>query len=67
MNVDRFVFLVAGSMILASVALAHFVSPWWLLLTVFVGANMFQASLTGWCPMAMILKKLGVKTGEAFR
>ena len=67
MNVDRFVFLVAGSMILASVALAHFVSPWWLLLAVFVGANMFQASLTGWCPMAMILKKLGVKTGEAFR
>ena len=67
MNVDRFVFLFAGAMILASVALAHFVSPWWLLLAVFVGANMFQASLTGWCPMAMILKKLGVKTGEAFR
>ncbi|MFO1014329.1 MAG: DUF2892 domain-containing protein [Caulobacteraceae bacterium] len=67
MNIDRVVFLFAGAMVLVSLALAHFFSPWWLLLAAFVGANMFQASLTGWCPLAMILKKLGVKTGEAFR
>lgn len=67
MNIDRVVFLFAGAMVLVSLTLAHFFSPWWLLLAAFVGANMFQASLTGWCPLAMILKKLGVKTGEAFR
>ena len=66
MNVDRAVFTLAGSMILASVALGWLVSPYWLLLTVFVGANMLQAAFTGFCPAAVIFRKLGLKTGPAF-
>ena len=67
MNVDRIVFAFAGSMILLSVSLAHYLSPWWLLLALFVGANMFQAAFTGFCPLALVLKRLGVRPGEAFR
>jgi hypothetical protein len=67
MNVDRFVFAFAGAMVLVSILLAHFVSPWWLLLTAFVGLNLFQAAFTGFCPLAIILKKAGVPTGQAFR
>lgn len=67
MNIDRAVMAFAGLMILASVALAHFVSPWWLLLTVFVGLNLLQASVTGFCPAAMLFGKLGVKSGCAFK
>jgi len=67
MNVDKAVLAFAGLVILVSIALAHFVSPWWLLLTVFAGANMLQASMTGFCPAAMVFKKLGFRAGEAFR
>ncbi|MCW8807043.1 MAG: DUF2892 domain-containing protein [Rhodanobacter sp.] len=67
MNIDRIVFAFAGSMVLLSVALAHFVSPWWLLLTLFVGANLLQSAFSGFCPMAKILGWLGVKSGCAFR
>lgn len=67
MSIDNAVFALAGSMILASVALAHFVSPWFLLLTVFVGLNMLQAAFTGFCPAAMIFKRLGCKAGCAFK
>lgn len=67
MNIDRAVMAFAGLMVLASVALAHFVSPWWLLLTVFVGLNLLQASVTGFCPAAMLFEKLGVKSGCAFK
>ena len=67
MNLDRAVLAFAGIMILVSVALAHFVSPWWLLFTVFIGLNMLQASFTGFCPAAMIFAKFGVKSGCAFR
>ena len=67
MNVDKAVLAFAGCVVLLSVALAHFVSPWWLLLTVFAGANMLQASMTGFCPAAMVFKKLGCRAGEAFR
>jgi hypothetical protein len=67
MNIDRFVMAFAGLVVLLSVALAHFVSPWWLLLTAFVGLNLFQAAFTGFCPLAMILKKAGFSTGQAFR
>jgi hypothetical protein len=67
MNLDRAVLAFAGCVILLSVALAHFVSPWWLLLTVFAGLNMLQAAFTGFCPAAMIFKKVGCKAGEAFR
>ena len=52
---ERVIFLVAGFMVSASVALAWLVSPWWLLLGAFVGVNMIQASLTGFCPLTKIL------------
>ena len=66
MSVDRMVMAFAGAMVLLSVALAHFFSPWWLLLAAFVGLNLFQAAFTGFCPLAMILKRFGVKPGAAF-
>jgi hypothetical protein len=56
----------AGSMILVSLVLSHYHSPYWLFLTAFVGANLLQASLTGFCPLALILKKLGMRPGQAF-
>jgi hypothetical protein len=67
MNIDRAVMAFAGVMILASLALAHFLSPWWLLLTAFVGLNLLQASFTGFCPAAMLMAKLGFKSGCAFK
>lgn len=66
MNIDRFVFAFAGMVVLLSVLLGHFVSPYWLLLTAFVGLNLFQAAFTGFCPLAIILKRLGVQAGKAF-
>ena len=65
-NIDRLVFRIAGIFILASLLLAHFHSPLWLWFTAFVGANMFQASFTGFCPLAMILERIGVAPGQAF-
>jgi hypothetical protein len=53
-------------MIIVSVLLTYYVSPWWLLLALFVGANLLQASFTGFCPLAKILRKLGVAPGSAF-
>lgn len=67
MQVENAVMAFAGLMILVSVALAHFVSPWFLLLTAFVGLNLFQTAFTGFCPAAIILKKLGLKAGCVFR
>ena len=66
MNIDRLVFAVAGSFILLSVVLSLIHSPYWLFFTAFVGANLLQSSFTGFCPMAIILKKIGVRTGHAF-
>lgn len=66
MNVDRVVFAVAGLFILLSVALSQVHSVYWLGFTAFVGINMFQAAFTGFCPMAMMLKKAGIKPGNAF-
>lgn len=66
MSVDRAVTAFAGFMVLSSVALGYYVSPYWYWLTVFVGANLLQSSFTGFCPAAMIFKKLGVKPGMAF-
>jgi len=60
MNVDRWLRLVAGAFILLSLALGHWVSPYWYLFTAFVGLNLFQSAFTGWCPMMTILRKLGV-------
>jgi hypothetical protein len=51
---------IAGSFVLVSLALGHWVSPWWLLFTAFVGLNLLQSSLTHWCLMERILEKLGV-------
>jgi hypothetical protein len=67
MNLDRAVMSFAGVMVLASLALAHWVSPNWLWFTAFVGLNLFQASFTGFCPAAMIFKRLGIRDGAAFR
>ena len=67
MNVDRAVLAFAGVMVLTSLLLAWYVSPYWLLLTVFVGLNMLQAAFTGFCPAAMIFRKLGLKAGCAFQ
>ncbi len=67
MNVDRAVLAFAGLMVLASLALAWLVSPWWLLLTAFVGVNMIQAAFTGFCPAAIVFRKLGLSQGCAFR
>ena len=66
MNIDRMVMRFAGSMVILSLVLAYFFSPWWLLLALFVGANLLQASFTGFCPLARILRRLGVKPGSAF-
>lgn len=67
MTVDRAVFIFAGLVVLAGVTLGHYVSPWWLLLSAFAGANMIQAAFSGFCPAAMAFKKLGVRPGAAFR
>ena len=67
MNIDRAVMAFAGFVIVVSLVLAHFMSPWWLLLTLFVGLNLLQASFTGFCPMAIVLRRRGVKSGNAFR
>jgi len=66
MNIDRLVLIIAGSFILLSVLLSVFHSPYWLFFTAFVGANLLQASFTGFCPLAIMLKKAGVKSGHAF-
>jgi len=67
MSIDRAVLAFAGAMVLVSLALGYFVHPLWFLLTVFVGLNLIQSSFTGFCPAAIVFKKLGAKPGEAFR
>ena len=66
MTIDRIVFAVAGAFILISLVLSQYHSINWLWFTAFVGANLFQSAFTGFCPMAIILKKLGVTPGCAF-
>jgi len=66
-NLDRAVLLLAGTMTLLSALLASLVSPWWLLLTAFVGLNLLQSSVTGFCPAAVVLRRFGVTSGCAFR
>jgi hypothetical protein len=66
-NLDRAVLALAGTMILLSALLVALVSPWWVLLTVFVGLNLLQSSVTGFCPAAVIFRRLGVSSGCAFR
>lgn len=67
MTIDRAVLMFAGSMVLISLALGHYVSPYWLLLTAFVGLNLIQSAITGFCPAAMVFRKLGCQSGVAFK
>ena len=59
MKIENLIRVLAGSMTLLSVALVYFVSPWWLLLTCFVGVNLIQSAFTGFCPPTIVLTKLG--------
>lgn len=65
-TIDQWVIRIAGVFILASLALSQLHDVRWLWFTAFVGANLFQASFTGFCPLAMILRKFGVRAGIAF-
>lgn len=67
MSLDRAVMMFAGVMVLVSLALTHWIHPAWMWLTVFVGLNLMQASITGFCPAAMLFRRLGVRPGTAFR
>ena len=62
MNVDRYLRLIAGALVMLSLALGYWVSPYWYLFTAFVGLNLFQSAFTSWCPMMTILRKLGVRS-----
>ena len=65
MTVENAIRILAGTLVLVSVALAYYVSPWWLLLACFVGVNLIQSAFTGFCPAEMIFRKLGLKSGRA--
>jgi hypothetical protein len=67
MNLDRAVFAMAGAFILISVLLGVVWTPWVLLFTAFVGANMLQAAFTGFCPAAIVFGKLGLDSGCIFK
>jgi hypothetical protein len=62
MDINRWLRLIAGVFVTASLALGYFVSPYWYLLTAFVGLNLFQSAFTNWCPMMTFLRKLGVRS-----
>lgn len=66
MSIDRIVMAFAGTVVLLSLALSHLHSPQWLWLTAFVGANLLQAAFTGFCPLAVVLKRLGARVGATF-
>lgn len=65
-SIDQWVFRIAGLFVLISLALSQLHSIHWLWFTAFVGANLFQASFTGFCPLALILRRLGIRPGAAF-
>lgn len=64
MTIERAIRLIAGAMMLLSLSLGHWVSPWWYLLTAFVGLNLFQSGFTNWCPAIWLLERLGVPHGH---
>jgi len=66
MSLDKMVLAFAGVMTLLSVVLTWYVSPYFLWFTVFIGLNLLQSAFTGFCPAAMIFRKLGAKSGNAF-
>ncbi|MSU47534.1 MAG: DUF2892 domain-containing protein [Opitutus sp.] len=59
MKIESFIRVLAGTVVLTGTALAHFVSPWWLLLPTFAGVNLIQSAFTGFCPPSLLLEKLG--------
>ena len=65
MSLERWIRLIAGTFVTLSVVLSYLHSPYWLLFTLFVGLNLFQSALTGWCLMETVLRKLGVGSGAA--
>lgn len=65
MSLERWIRLIAGTFVTASVVLSYVHSPYWLLFTLFVGLNLFQSALTRWCLMEDLLKKLGAKSEAA--
>lgn len=65
MTVENAVRAVAGTMVLVSVVLTVLVSPWWLLLTAFVGLNLLQSALTHFCPAEMLFKKMGLRCANS--
>ena len=64
MNVERSLRLIAGSFVLATVALGYFVSPWFFLFTAFVAVNLIQSAFTNWCPMMTVLRRSGVRDAD---
>jgi hypothetical protein len=64
MKMENAIRILAGTMVLISMSLTYFVSPWWMLLAVFVGVNLIQSAFTGFCPAEIILGKLGVGAGS---
>ncbi|MGD9667971.1 MAG: DUF2892 domain-containing protein [Hyphomicrobiaceae bacterium] len=66
MNIDRIVMAFAGMVILVGTALGYTVHPYWLAVPAFVGLNLLQAAFTGFCPLAKILRAIGLKPGSAF-
>ena len=66
MSIERVVFVFSGVLILLSLVLAYFVSPYWLALAAVIGLNLSQLAFTGYCPFAYVLKKMGMKSGTAF-
>ncbi len=66
MSIDRAVMAFAGVMILLSLVLTELYSPYWLLFTAFIGLNLLQAAFTGFCPAAIVFKRLGLRSGNAF-
>lgn len=67
MTIDRMILAIAGGFILISIGLSNLHHPGWLWFTAFVGANLLQSAFTGFCPMAVLIKKIGGETGHAFQ
>lgn len=67
MTLDRAVLIFAGFVVLLGIALSLLMHPWWLALSAFAGFNMIQSGFTGFCPAAIVFRKLGLKAGVAFK
>lgn len=67
MNIERYLRMIAGAFVMASLALGYWVHPAWFLFTGFVGLNLLQSAFTNWCPMMTFLKKAGVPQADSRR